>query len=151
MPQVGFLAPDFLLPDSSGELTSLSSLKGRPVLVNIWASWCLPCRSEMPAMQRLYNEYSSRGFTILAVNATNQDNLEQIENFIQENNLTFPIFFDQKGSVSNLYNVRSLPSSFFIDEEGIIQDVVIGGMPESLLRIRIEELLKKWSPDKEGN
>ncbi len=75
-PRQDFLAPDFTLTDASGQEVRLSDLRGRPVLVNIWASWCGPCRAEMPAMQRLYQEYLDRGFEILAVNSTSQDSSE---------------------------------------------------------------------------
>lgn len=72
-PQRGFLAPAFTLETPEGESISLATLRGHPVLVNIWASWCVPCQAEMPAIQRVYDEYKEEGFEVLAVNATNQD------------------------------------------------------------------------------
>jgi len=140
-PRQGFQAPDFSVTDSNGQLVRLSDLRGRPVLLNIWASWCAPCRAEMPAMQRLYQDYQQRGFEILAVNLTTQDTPEKALAFANELGLTFPILFDSEGEAARLYQVQSLPSSFFIDEQGIIRDVVIGGpMAEALLRIRAEQL-----------
>jgi peroxiredoxin len=96
----------------------------------------------MPAMQRVYEEYKDQGFEILAVNATNQDSVEAALAFAQLYSLTFPIVMDTDGSVSRAYNLRALPSSFFIGADGVIQEVVIGGpMAEALLRVRVEQLL----------
>jgi peroxiredoxin len=143
VPRQGFLAPDFSLRTSSGETITLSDLRGRPVLINLWASWCPPCRAEMPAMQRLYEEYKDQGFLVLAINATNQDNASAAEAFVREHQLTFPILFDVDGNVSRQYQLRSLPTTFFVDPDGVIQEVVIGGpMAEALLRIRVEQLFE---------
>lgn len=93
-------------------------------------------------MQTVYEDYASQGFTILAVNATNQDSQAKAAEFVSEHQLTFPILLDIDGQVSRLYQVSALPSSFFILPDGTIQEVVIGGpMAEALLRTRIENLL----------
>ena len=140
-PQKGFLAPDFELETFDHEVYKLSDLRGKPVLINFWASWCPPCRTEMPAIQKVYDEYRDQGFEVLAVNSTHQDNLGDAITFAQIRRLTFPILLDRDGSVGNLYEIRSLPTTFFIDAEGIIQDVVIGGpMAKALLKIRAEQL-----------
>jgi len=141
-PQQGFLAPDFSLQTFDGETITLSEFRGQPVLVNLWASWCGPCRQEMPAMERVYREYKGKGFVILAVNATNQDSISNARSFVNELGLSFPILLDREGLVSKLYHLRALPTSFFIDKNGMIQEVVIGGpMAEALLRTRVERLL----------
>ena len=142
-PQAGFAAPDFTLKTTEGETYTLSELKGQAVLVNMWATWCPPCRAEMPAMEKVYNEYKDQGFIVLAVNNTFQDNLREIVPFATQYNLTFPILLDETGDTSRAYQVRSLPSSYFINRYGVITEVVIGGpMSETLLRTRIEEALK---------
>lgn len=142
-PRQGFLAPDFTLETLEGESISLSELQGQAVLVNLWASWCLPCQKEMPAMERMYQEYAGQGFTILAVNVTNQDSLAKAQDFVSKHALTFPIVLDRDGRVSEMYNLMALPSSFFVDRDGVIQEVVIGGpMAEALLRTRIENILE---------
>ena len=141
-PQAGFLAPEISLNTLDGETISLAEMRGQAVLVNIWASWCIPCRTEMPAMQRMYEEYADQGFVILAVNATSQDSREDAAAFVRENHLTFPILLDVDGVVGKQYQVSALPSSFFVLPDGSIQEVVIGGpMAEALLRTRIEALL----------
>ena len=143
-PMEGFLAPDFELTSLDGERLKLSELRGKAVLVNFWASWCPPCRSEMPAMQQIYTDFSPDDLVILAVNSTHQDRLADVENFVSERNLTFPILLDQDGQVSASYQVRSLPTSFFVDPDGIIREVVIGGpMAEALLRTRVESLFEE--------
>ena len=98
----------------------------------------------MPAIQKLYDEYKDQDFVVLAINMTYQDDFSAIAPFVQENKLSFPILLDETGEVARKYELRSLPSSFFIDQNGVIQEVVIGGpMAEALLRTRIESLLQR--------
>jgi cytochrome c biogenesis protein CcmG/thiol:disulfide interchange protein DsbE len=143
-PREGFSAPDFTLDSLDGGQTALSDLRGQIVLVNLWASWCLPCRAEMPAIERAYRSYKDLGLEVLAVNATNQDDVDAARAFVQERGLTFPVLLDRTGSVSVAYNLRGLPSSFFIDHQGVIRSVVIGGpMNEALIQSKVESLLKE--------
>jgi len=142
-PQQGFLAPDFELKTPTGEVFKLSDLRGQAVLVNLWATWCPPCRAEMPTIEKIYNEYKDDGLVVLAVNMTYQDNPLDIMPFVNEYQLTFPILLDETGETGSSYQLRSLPSSYFIGRDGIINEVVIGGpMSEALLRTRVEEILK---------
>lgn len=98
----------------------------------------------MPAMQKAYEAYQDQGFVILAVNATNQDSRQDAVDFAGQYGLTFPILLDTSGEVSSLYQLRSLPTSFFIDRHGVIQEVVIGGpMSEALLRTRVQQLMEE--------
>ncbi|HEX9617521.1 MAG TPA: TlpA disulfide reductase family protein [Anaerolineales bacterium] len=143
-PRPGFLAPDFRLQTLEGETAGLADLAGRPVLINLWASWCPPCRAEMPAMQRVYEDFKGQGFEILAVNATDQDNLPSARAFVDSLGLTFPILLDPSGEVSAAYELRALPTSFFVDRQGVIREVVVGGpMSEALLRIRVQQLFEE--------
>lgn len=145
-PQVGFLAPDFTLELLNGGDITLSDLRGKVVLVNIWASWCPPCRKEMPAIEIVYEELKSQGFEVLALNTTYQDDEREAAAFIQNLGLTFPILLDRTGEVSGLYLLRALPTSYFIDREGVIRSVVVGGpMSETLIRTKILDLLKGTS------
>jgi len=142
-PQQGFLAPDFELKTPAGETVKLSDLRGQAVLVNLWATWCPPCRAEMQSIEKVYQEYKDKGFTVLAVNMTYQDDPLAVMPFVDEQELTFPILLDETGGMANAYQLRSLPSSYFIRRDGIINEVVIGGpMSEALLRTRIEDILK---------
>jgi peroxiredoxin len=142
-PQQGFLAPDFELKAPTGETFKLSDLRGQAVLINLWATWCPPCRLEMRSIEKVYQEYGGQGFTVLAVNMTYQDDAMAVLPFVNEQRLTFPILLDETGEMANAYQLRSLPSSYFVRRDGIINEVVIGGpMSEALLRTRIEAILK---------
>lgn len=142
-PQAGFLAPDFELQTLDGKTVKLSDLRGQAVLVNLWATWCPPCRAEMQTLETVYQDYKEQGFTVLAVNMTSQDDAQAIRPFVDERRLTYPILLDETGEVGRAYEMKSLPSSFFIDRQGIIREVVIGGpMAEALLRTRIEQILE---------
>lgn len=142
-PQKGFLAPDFELKTPTGEAVQLSDLRGQAVLVNLWATWCPPCRAEMQSIEKIYREYKAQGFTVLAVNMTYQDDPLAVVTFVHEQNLTFPILLDETGEMARAYQLRSLPSSYFVRRDGSINEVVIGGpMSEALLRTRIEDILQ---------
>ena len=142
-PQAGFSAPDFTLKTPNGEFYTLSELRGQAVLVNLWATWCPPCRAEMPVIEKMYKEYKDQGFIVIAVDMTYQDDPLAVVPFAKKYGLTLPILLDETGNVGSAYQLRSLPSSYFINRNGIIQEVVIGGpMSEALLRTRIEQILK---------
>jgi cytochrome c biogenesis protein CcmG/thiol:disulfide interchange protein DsbE len=145
-PHQGFLAPDFKLDTLDGGVVTLSDLRGQAVVVNLWASWCPPCRSEMPALQTVYQTNKERGLTLLAVNMTYQDSEAAAAAFAQQFGLTFPILLDRTGLVGNLYQLRALPTTFFVDSTGVIQQVVIGGpMSEVSLQTAVETLLNEGS------
>jgi cytochrome c biogenesis protein CcmG, thiol:disulfide interchange protein DsbE len=142
-PQKGFLAPEFRLETSGGQFVSLSDDRGKAVLVILWATWCPPCRAEMPTIEKIYQEYQGQGLIVLGVDATIQDDPTAIAPFVNQYNITFPILLDVNGEASNLYELRSLPTSFFIGRDGVIKEVVVGGpMSEALLRTNIEEIIK---------
>jgi cytochrome c biogenesis protein CcmG/thiol:disulfide interchange protein DsbE len=142
IPRQGFVAPDFTLEQLQADEITLSDLRGRAVIINLWASWCLPCRAEMPAMQRVYESNRDRGLEILAIHATYQDTRAAAQVFVDEHDLTFPILLDSTGEVSSQYRLRSLPTTFFIDPQGIIQQVIIGGpISEATLQVAVEILL----------
>ena len=143
VPQQGFLAPEFELTTSTGETIKLSDLRGQAILVNLWATWCPPCRAEMKSIEKVYKEYKDQGLVVLAVNMTYQDDPQKVMPFVTEQGLTFPILLDPTGDMAHAYQLRSLPSSFFIGRDGIIHEVVMGGpMAEASLRTRVEDILK---------
>jgi len=124
-PKVRMEAPAFTLPDLSGHEIHLSDFKGKVVLLNFWATWCGPCREEMPGMQNLWEKNKDNGFVILAV-AADRGNQEQIEAFAQELTLTYPILLDPDGKVRNQYEVAALPMSYLIGRDGKISGRVMG-------------------------
>lgn len=141
-PREGFLAPDFTLDTLDGSQITLSDLRGKVVVVNLWASWCPPCRAEMPAIENVYQANKEQGLEVLAVNSTFQDNEANAADFVKEMGLNFPILLDRDGGVSNRYQLRALPTTYFIDRQGIIRSVVPGGpMSESLIESKVVDLL----------
>ena len=108
--------PDFTLPTPEGKKLSLKSFRGKTVFLNFWASWCIPCREEMPAMERLYQEFKNREFVILAVNV--KDKRSDALAFIKELKLTYPIVFDPDGEVGLLYGAWGLPTTYLIGAKG---------------------------------
>ena len=143
-PREGFLAPDFTLETLQGETVTLSDLRGKAVVVNLWASWCPPCRAEMPALQAAYEADRDRGLEILAVDMTYQDTEQDALRFIEEFGLTFPIALDRDGTVARQYLLRALPSTFFVGPDGVITKVVIGGpMSEATIRTNVRDMLDR--------
>ena len=120
-------APGFTLPDMDGEMQSLQDFRGRVVMLNFWATWCPPCRREMPSMQRLYEKYRERGLTVVAVNQFEDPDL--VFEFTGRLSLepTFPILFDRESRVSEQYGVKGLPTTYLLDKAGRIQFRAIGG------------------------
>lgn len=142
-PRIGFAAPDFTLDTLDGGSITLSGQRGQPIMLNFWASWCLPCRTEMPAIERVHQRLNEQGLLIIGLNVTSQDSEAAARSFAQEYGLTFPIALDRDGSASAQYDLMGLPSTYFIDREGIVRDVIIGGpMSEGVMLAKIEELLK---------
>lgn len=141
-PYKGFLAPDFELATTSGEIIRLSELRGKAIILNFWASWCPPCRAEMPAIEAVHQAYQDQGLVVLGINATNQDQVSQVNEYTDKLELSFQILFDTSGIAQDVYAVSALPTTYFIDREGIIREVVIGGpMAEALLQIHTESIL----------
>ena len=141
LPQKGYLAPALEGVTLSGSPISLDDVQGKVLLINFWATWCPPCRLEMPAMQAIYTRYKDQGFEILAVNLQEQD--AQMSAFVDEMGLTFPILVDRDGSLSSVYRVTSLPTTFVVDREGVIRDRIVGGpLAEALLESKIKPLLE---------
>lgn len=141
--QVGDEAPNFTLRDLSGNVMSLSQLRGKVVLLNFWATWCGPCRVEMPAMEQLYRTLPRREFEILAV-STDSQGAAVTRPFQREMGFTFPILHDSEYRVGLTYGARSIPLTFMVDRRGIVRQKIFGARdwdsPEA--RDLIHELMK---------
>jgi len=143
-PLVGEIAPDFSLKTMDGQTVHFTALKGKAVLINLWATWCPPCRLEMPAIQAVYQKYKDRGLVVLAINLTAQDNLADVSAFVKELKLTFPILLDTTGDVSaSSYGMYSLPMSFFIDPQGVIRNIVFDAMDPGKIESYLADILPK--------
>ncbi|MFP4560738.1 MAG: TlpA family protein disulfide reductase [Thiohalorhabdus sp.] len=139
-------APKIELQDLDGESRSLDDLRGKVVLVNFWATWCPPCREEMPSMQRLYEDLEDRDFEILAVNVGEQEST--VFSFTQgelETEITFPILLDSGGELIEQYPVQGLPTTFLVDREGRLAYKAMGGrdMAQPEFKEYILELLEE--------
>ena len=117
-------APDVVGTGPDGTPIRLSDFRGKVVFLNFWATWCVPCRREMPAMERLYREFKKRGFVVLAVNL--QEGPSAVKTFVRELKLTFPVVLDPKGAAAIAYAVRSLPATYLIDRDQVIVGRAIG-------------------------
>lgn len=132
-PKVGYQAPAFLLKDSEGGSYAVDGSRDKPVLLNFWASWCGPCKEEAPVLARLYEKYKDK-LDFYAVNLTGNDETDAALAFAQRYKYTFPVLLDQELKVSGLYGVKAIPTSFLIDRNGVIVDVVNLMAPEELDR-----------------
>jgi thiol-disulfide isomerase/thioredoxin len=142
-PAVGQLAPDFTLSDLAGKPVSLSDFRGKVVIVNFWATWCPPCRAEMPSMEQLYRDLADEGLVMLAINIE-KTGRQTVPAFLAGSPHSFPILFDDKEEVQKRYGVYKFPESFIIRKDGVIDDKVIGAIdwahPQSIAYFR--DLLK---------
>lgn len=134
----GTKAPDFELKTTDGTAIKLSDYKGKAVMINFWASWCPPCRAEMPALQEVYKEYESKDFVILAVNL-NESNLA-VNQFRDKLGLTFPIVIDKDNEVSKLYDIVPLPTSYFVNKQGVVVGKWTGEISKDKLRSIVKEI-----------
>jgi peroxiredoxin len=138
-PIAGHPAPDFELKTLDGKIVRLSDFKGKPVLVNFWATWCSPCRSEFPDFQKAWVD-NADNLVIIGVNNTTTDVRDQIPAFLEEFGVTFPIVLDETGETAKAYNILGLPTSFFIDRNGTVIEVFTGPINKAYIESRLSEL-----------
>jgi peroxiredoxin len=141
-PEIGYTAPDFELKDVYGSPKRLSDFRGRVVLLNFWATWCGPCRVEMPTIQALHEDYAGRAFTVLSV-AGDFEGASKVGPFMEEVGVTFPGLIDASGTVQDAYFVNALPMTFLLDRNGVVAYKLVGFFDWNLPRFRglVEELL----------
>ncbi len=128
---IGSPAPNFELTTLDGEPFSLSQSRGKAVIVNFWATWCPPCKEEMPLLQQ-YSAARSADLMVLGVDV--METADVVKPFASEIGITFPVLFDETGQVYDLYRLRGLPTSFFLDSEGVLRAVHIGLLDEEMLK-----------------
>ncbi len=123
--RTGYEAPDFALPDLNGTLYRLADFRGQVVLLNLWTTWCPPCRTEMPAMEVLYGQLKQQDFAMLAV-SEDESGAESVAPFVRELGLTFPILLDPEATLSPRYGVTGYPETFIIDRNGKVVQHIVG-------------------------
>ncbi|MAT96790.1 MAG: cytochrome C biogenesis protein [Anaerolineaceae bacterium] len=138
--QQGGTVTDFSIGSLAGGNIALSDFAGEVVIMNFWATWCPPCRAEMPGLNRFYETHRDKGLTLLAINE--EESAATVRPFIQSNNFTFPVLLDEQGRVAQQYSTRSFPTTFIIDREGIIQHVQTGVISEDELARIVLPLLQ---------
>lgn len=141
-PLVGYQAPAFSLksfPDSKP--ISLADYQGKPIFINFWASWCPPCQAESPDIAKAYAKYGDK-VQFIGVDLTAQDTLPDVTAFLEKYGIKFPIALDTKGTVANQYQVMAIPTSFFVNRQGIIVDRIVGAITPQILEADLEKISK---------
>lgn len=134
-------APDFTLTDLDGNKVSLSDFRGQYVYLNFWASWCPPCKAEMPDIEKIHREYKDKGLVVLAVDLG--EGRADVEEFIESGGYTFSVLLDQGGSAAKEFGVSAIPVSCFIDKEGNIAEKRVGALSGEQMRTIIQEMMKE--------
>lgn len=139
--QEGNKAPEFQLKTLNSTDVKLSDLQGKKVILNFWATWCPPCKAEIPHMQDFYESKDKTEVEILAVNlTTSEKNPENIKEFLKERNVTFPILLDEDGEVADQYRAMTIPTSYLIDSKGIVRKKIVGPMDKDMMNQLIESI-----------
>jgi peroxiredoxin len=137
-PVTGAPAPDFSLQNLDGQTVTLSALRGQVVLINFWATWCIPCQAEMPAIQHAYDARKGHGFTVLAVNLN--EPAKDVQDYVKRLGVNFPVLLDAGDAISTMYRVRGYPTSFFVDRRGTVAIEQVGMMSETQLANNLAQL-----------
>lgn len=137
-------APDFTVQDAGGKEVSFSEFKGKPVVVNFWASWCPPCKSEMPDYEKMYQEYGKKGVSFVMINMTDgsRETVAGAQKFLKDNGYTFPAYFDVKQSAAGAYGISAIPDSVFIDKNGTVVNAFTGVIDADTMKTNLEAILK---------
>ena len=139
-PEAGMRAPNFVMTNADGSISSLSDLRGQPVVLNFWATWCPPCRAEMPDLVKAYETHKDSGLVIVGINE--QDEEAKALAFMDQYGIEFPVILDSRGDLASLYAARGLPATFFIDRNGNVVETWSGMLTPDILEERLQRLLE---------
>jgi thiol-disulfide isomerase/thioredoxin len=134
-------AVDFTVFDQDGNQVALSDFFGKPIVLNFWATWCGPCKSELPAFDRLHSEYGEDVVFLMINLADGRDTLEGVQDFMEEEGYTFPVYFDTEANAAYAYQIRSIPMTIFINEDSEIADWHLGALDGDTLQKKLDNLL----------
>lgn len=138
---VDYAAPELKLTDLEGKPVALTDYSGKVVLVNMWATWCPPCKAEMPTLEAFYEKYKSKGFEIIGLN--DGDTLDLVAPFVKEYGLTFPVWLDEQYQSEKAFNTMNLPSSFVIDRTGTVRLMWIGAISKTMLEKYVPDIIQE--------
>jgi len=139
-PEVGRLAPDFTLSDLEGNSVTLSDFRGKVVFINFWTTRCPSCRAMMPVIEAIYQEYKGEDVVVISVNLFEAENV--VRQYVQRGDYSWTFVIDTTGEVANNYSITTIPTSFFVDKEGIIRAVNVGAMTKRAMESRLAEAMK---------
>ncbi len=139
--EVDFAAPELALENLAGEPESLTDYHGQVVLLNLWATWCPPCKAELPVLQEYYEEHRADGFVILGVDS--QEKPETVESYIKTTDVTYPIWIDEQGKAGEAFSSFSLPTSFVIDREGTVRLAWTGAISKAMLEKHVTPVIEQ--------
>jgi peroxiredoxin len=139
--EVNFKAPDLSLTDIQGNNVSVSDHRGKVILLNNWATWCPPCKAEMPTLNAFYEAHRGEGFVLIAIDAG--DTSADVEDFVKNYNLTFPVWLDPDTEALNAFKNFGLPNSYVIDREGVVQLAWTGAISDTMLEKYITPLIQE--------
>jgi peroxiredoxin len=138
-PRIGEPAPDFLVTDPDGNTYRLSDLRGKPVWLNFWASWCPPCRAETPELEAVYEEKKADGLVLLGISLGEQ--VPAVKSYVEAARITYRIGMDTSTRIAGLYRINGLPTHFFIDKDGIIRDMQVGGLSRQAIYKKLQKIM----------
>lgn len=142
-PKPGFTAPPLTLDTLNGSPLDLEQIHSQVIVLNFWASWCPPCRAEMPVFEKLSREFDPAKVHFIGINTTYQDDITQMQQFVRDNDLTFTIALDIESQSSQTYQIQALPTTFLLDQRKVIRAMVLGGpVSEAWLRAEIHRILQ---------
>lgn len=136
--KIGTQAPNFSLEQLNTKPLKLSDLKGKGVVLNFWGSWCEPCKAEFPELEKQYQRFQSEGIEVVGVNIS--ETPLAIQQFVDQYHVSFPILMDRQSEITRLYQIGPIPTTFFIDKDGIVKEQVIGQMNESIIMDKVKKI-----------
>lgn len=140
---MGQQGPDFTTPDLNEHMHAFEAYRGHPVVLNFWATWCEPCRKEMPLLQTLYETHQNAGLVLLAVSQDTADHTDAVRSYVDASGFTFPVLLDPHGSVATSYNVQLLPSTIFVNAQGVVTAKHHGPMAQTQIERYLTALLSR--------
>jgi cytochrome c biogenesis protein CcmG, thiol:disulfide interchange protein DsbE len=140
-PRVGARAPEFALQSLDGSTMQITGFFGHPILISYWATWCEPCMNELNILGRISSEYQARGLQIITINAIEQDDLNLVQQIVTENGISFPVLLDNDDQFARSYQAMFFPTTYYVDQNGVIREIILGDTSEEEFRQKIELLL----------